>query len=176
VVRDMSKAGFAIDVHKVADNEKRLALFLGIAFLFIWVATINVSLQDMAPRWFQRQFDWLTDENIPTIFLSMAFASLIAAGGIWVFSGHGDRLFQIDAKGIASGGAFGSRQYRWMDFERLDREVSKMVLHIKSSARGGYGPAKLVFDVSKLDCSGPQLEALLVHYRPDLYRTKSLKG
>lgn len=172
----MSKAGFAADIHKVADIDKRLALFLGVAFLFVWVVAINIGLHDLAPRWFLRDFDWLTNDDIPTTFLSMAFASLIAAAGIWVFSGDGDKLYHIDASGIERNGVFANRQYRWADFERLDREVSQMVLHIKPAARAGAGPKKLIFDISKLDCSGPQLEALLVHYRPDLYRTRSLVG
>ena len=176
VVRQMSNAGFAVDVHKVADIDKRLALFLGIAFLFVWVVAINIGLHDMAPRWFLRDFDWLTNEQIPPTFLSMAFASLIAAAAVWVFSGHGDKLYHIDEAGVERMGLFRTRLYRWADFERLDREVSEMILHIKPSARAGSGPSKLVFDISKLDCSGPQLEALLVHYRPELYRTKSLMG
>jgi hypothetical protein len=174
--RSMSKAGFAVDIHKVADSDKRMALFLGIAFLFVWVVAINIGMHDMAPRWFLRDFDWLTNDNIPPTFLSMAFASLIAAGAVWAFSGHGDKVFHIDINGIERSAMFGSRTYRWADFERLDREVSQMILHIKPTARGKYGPAKLIFDISKLDCSGPQLEALLVHYRPDLYRTQSLMG
>ncbi len=176
MVRQMSNAGFAVDIHKVADNDKRMALFLGIAFLFVWVVAINIGMHDMAPRWFLRDFDWLTNEDIPTTFLSMAFASLIAAGLLWVFSGHGDKVYHIDAAGIERNTLFATRLYRWSDFERLDREVSQMLLHIKPAARAGSGPRKLVFDISKLDCSGPQLEALLVHYRPDLYRTRSLVG
>ncbi len=170
----MSKAGFAIDIHKVADNERRLALFLGIAFLFVWVVAINIGMHDMAPRWFLREFDWLTNEDVPTTFLSMAFASLIAAAGVWAFSGNGDKIYHIDADGVERNGMFKNRLYKWSDFERLDREVSQLVLHIKPAARNGSGPTKLIFDVSKIDCTAPQLEALLVHYRPELYRTKSL--
>ena len=172
----MSNAGYAVDIHKVADNDKRMALFLGIAFLFVWVVAINIGVQDMAPRWFQRQFEWMSNEDIPPIFLSMAFASLIAAAGIWLFSGHGNKLYHIDSTGVESLGTFGSASYRWMDFNRLDREVSEIILHISPIARRRFGPAKLVFDISQLDCSGPQLEALLVHYRPDLYRTQSSVG
>jgi hypothetical protein len=175
-MRSMSKGGFALDIHKVADNDKRLAMFLGIAFLFVWVVAINIGMHDMAPRWFLRDFDWLTNEEIPTTFLSMAFASLIAAALLWAFSGNGDKIFHINGSGIERRSVFSVRLYKWSDFERLDREVGKMVLHIKATTRGSYGPAKLVFDVSKIDCSGPQLEALLVHYRPDLYRTKGLAG
>ena len=172
----MSSAGYAVDIHKVADTDKRLALFLGIAFLFVWVVAINIGVQDMAPRWFQRQFDWLSSEDIPPIFLSMTFASLIAAAGIWLFSGHGDKLFHIDAQGIEKTGFFGSKTYRWADLERLEREVSTIVLHVNPAVRSGLQPAKLVFDISQLVCSGPQLEALLVHYRPDLYRTQQSAG
>jgi hypothetical protein len=172
----MSKAGFAIDIHKVADTDRRLALFLGMAFLFVWVVAINIGMHDLAPRWFLRDFDWLTNEDVPTTFLSMAFASMISAAGLWVFSGNGDKVYQIDANGVERSSMFKSRLYKWSDFERLDREVSQIVLYIKPTARAGSGPAKLVFDVSKIDCSGPQLEALLVHYRPDLYRSKGLTG
>ena len=168
----MSGAGHSVDIHKVADSDKRLALFLGMAFLFVWVVAFNIGIQDMAPRWFQRQFDWLSSEEIPPIFLSMAFASLIAAAGLWLFSGNGNKLFHIDATGIECNGMFGSAHYAWTDFELLEREVSLIMLHLKPAARQGFGPAKLVFDISELDCSGPQLEALLVYYRPDLYRTK----
>jgi hypothetical protein len=176
VVRRMSNAGFAVDIRKVADNDKQLALFLGIAFLFVWVVAINIGVQDLAPRWFQRQFDWLASEDIPPIFLSMAFASLIAAAGVWLFSGDGDKLFHIGADGIDRSGFLGTAHYRWNDFERLERQVSMIILHVKPGAKPKFGPQKLVFDVAGLDCTGPQLEALLVHYRPDLYRSTAMTG
>ena len=106
----------------------------------------------------------------------MAFASLIAAAGLWAFSGNGDKVFHVDANGVERCGVLKNRLYRWTDFERLDREVSEMILHIKPTARGSYGPAKLVFDISKIDCSGPQLEALLVYYRPDLYPPRASRS
>ena len=172
----MSNAGFSVEIHKVADSDKRLALFLGMAFMFVWVVAINIGIQDVAPRWFQRQFEWLSSADIPPIFLSMAFASLISAAGIWLFSGHGDKVFQIDTTGVTSVGVFANRHYNWADFELLDREVSKIVLHLKPAVRGPFGASTVIFDISQLDCSGPQLEAMLVYYRPDLYRTLHVAG
>jgi len=169
----MSRAGFSAEIHKVANNDKSLALFLGLAFLFAWVVAINVGLQDIAPRWMLRQFEWAADESIPPVFLSMTFASLIAAAGLWVFSGDGNKLYDIDATGIAYKRLISSVSFRWADFERLERNVSTIELIVNPAT--GKRPRKLVFDISKLDCTGPQLEALIVHYRPDLYRTFQLK-
>ena len=117
------------------------------AFLFVWVVAINIGIQDITPRWFQHQFDWLSAAEIPPIFLSMSFASLLAAAMLWLFSGNGDKLCSIDASGISVPGWFGSKLLAWPDFQQLDREVSK------------------------IDCTGSQLEALIVYYRPDLYST-----
>ena len=33
------------------------------------------------------------------------------------------------------------------------------------------GTNKLKFDLSRIDCSGPRLESLIVYYRPDLFNT-----
>ena len=167
----MSSRGFSAEIHKVVDNGKRLALFLGLAFLFVWIVAINMSINDLTPRWFQRQFEWVSDESVPPIFLSMALASLISAGIVWLFSGHGAKLFDIDAIGITREGLFRSKTYAWNDFELLEREVSTIVLHLKAEAREKMGPKSIKFDISGIDCSGPKLEALIVHYRPDLYRT-----
>ena len=167
----MRTAGFSAEIHKVADNDKRLTLFLSLASLFVLMVALNVGLQDVAPRWFQRQFDWLASEDIPPIFLSMAFASLVAAAALWLFSGNGEKLFDIDAEGITCTSMFGSKTYRWSDFELLERQVSSIVLHLKLAARGSLGPGKVTFDISHIDCTGQQLEALIVYYRPDLYRT-----
>lgn len=167
----MSTVGYTADVHKVADNDKRMALFLGMAFLFVWVVAVNIGIQDVAPRWFQRQFDWLSSEQIPPIFLSMSFASLIAAALLWLFSGNGNKMYHIDASGITAQGMFGSTLMHWSDFELLDRQVSTINLHLNAAARASHGRKTVVFDVSKIDCTGPQLEALIVYYRPDLYST-----
>lgn len=167
----MSSQGFTADIHKVVDSGKQLALFLGMAFLFVWIVALNMSINDLTPRWFQREFEWLSNESIPPIFLSMAVASVISAAGLWLFSGHGEKLFSIDETGITCPGLFGSRLYRWSDFELLEREVATLVLHLSPEARKSLGTARLKFDLSHIDCSGPRLEALIVHYRPDLFRT-----
>ena len=167
----MSSRGFTAEIHKVADNGKQLALFLGMAFFFVWVVAINMSVNDLTPRWFQREFEWLSSDSVPPVFLSMALASLISAAGLWLFSGNGDKLYDIDVDGITCPKMFGTKLYQWSDFELLEREVSTLVLHIAASAREGLGPSKLKFDLSHIDCSGPRLEALIVHYRPDLFNT-----
>jgi len=167
----MRNSGFSAEIHKVANSDKRLALFLGLAFLFVWVVMLNMGVQELTPRWFQRQFEWLASDQIPPIFLSMAFASLIAAALLWMFNGNGEKLFDINAEGIKAEGLFKSRQYAWSDFELLERQVSTVILHIAPEARGSLGPAKLSFDVGAIDCSGPRLESLIVYYRPDLYST-----
>ena len=136
----MSNSGFAVDIHKVADTDRKVALFLGIAFLFVWVVAINIGVQDLAPRWFQREFDWMSNEMIPPIFLSMTFASLLAAAFSWAFSGHGDKLYHISAAGVERVGMFKSRVYRWADFEELERDVSKLSLRISPEARNGRVP------------------------------------
>jgi hypothetical protein len=167
----MSSVGFSAEIHKVADNGKRLALFLGATFFFVWVVAVNMSINDLTPRWFQREFDWLASDSIPPVFLSMALASLISAGCIWLFSGNGNKLFDIDATGITNIHLWRSKSYGWADFELLEREVSTIILHLRPEARGKYGPNVIKFDLSAMDCSGPRLEALIVHYRPDLFRT-----
>ncbi len=167
----MSTVGYTADIHKVADTDKRMALFLGMAFLFVWVVALNIGIQDMTPRWFQREFDWLSAEEIPSIFLSMAFASLIAAAGLWLFSGNGSRLYHIDGAGITVYGLFSSTPLAWTDFASLDREVSTINLYLTDAAKSKSALKKVVFDVSKIDCTGSQLEALIVYYRPDLYGT-----
>jgi len=167
----MGSTGFSAKIHKVADNDKRQALFLGLAFLCIWVVAVNYSVQTLSPRWFQREFDWLASESIAPIFLSAAAVSLFAAALLWLLSGDGNKLFDIDSNGIARAGAFGATTYSWSDFELLEREVATIILHLKPAARTSLGPKKIAFDLSGIDCSGPKLEALIVHYRPDLYRT-----
>ena len=167
----MSTVGYTADIHKVADTDKRMALFLGMAFLFVWVVALNIAIQDMTPRWFQREYDWLSASEIPSIFLSMAFASLIAAAGLWLFSGNGNRLYHIDGAGITVDGLFGSTPLTWTDFASLDRQVSTINLYLTDAAKAKCALTKVVFDVSKIDCTGSQLEALIVYYRPDLYRT-----
>jgi len=167
----MSLQGYSAEIHKVADNGKQLALFLGMALLFVWIVAVNMGVNDLTPRWFQREFDWLASESIPPIFLSMAAASVLSAAGVWLFSGHGEKLFAIDADGITQMTLFGSRHFAWNDFELLEREVATIILHLYATARQSLGPSKLKFDLSGIDCSGPQLEALIVHYRPDLFRT-----
>jgi hypothetical protein len=113
----------------------------------------------------------MANDSIPPIFLSMAFSALVAAACLWVFSGHGNRLFEIDATGINRAGFFGAASYRWADFELLERQVATIILHLKPSARTRLGPSKIAFDLAGIDCTGPRLEALIVHYRPDLYNT-----
>lgn len=167
----MSTVGYTADIRKVADTDKRMALFLGMAFLFVWVVAINIGIQDTTPRWFQRQFDWLSAAEIPPIFLSMAFASLVAAAGLWLFSGNGNKLYRIDGAGITVNGLFGAKPLAWADFASLDREVSTINLYLTEAAKAKYALKKVVFDVSKIDCTGSQLEALIVYYRPDLYGT-----
>jgi len=166
----MSTRGFSAEIHKVADNGRQLALFLGAACLFGWIVALNISINDLTPRWFQRQFEWLSAETIPPIFVSMAIASLLAAGVVWLFSGHGNKVFDIDAVGITRNRLLGSKTYLWSDFELLEREVSTLVLHLKPSVKEKFGPGKIRFDLSGIDCTGPRLESLIVHYRPDLYR------
>ena len=167
----MRNSGYSAEIHRVADSDKKLALFLGLAFLFVWVVTINIGVAELTPRWFQRQFDWLASDQIPPIFLSMAFASLIAAAALWLFNGNGEKLFEINAEGVKVEGMFGTRNYGWSDFELLERQVSTIILHVDPAVRGKFGPSKVCFDVSRIDCAGPRLESLIVYYRPDLYRT-----
>ena len=168
----MRSSGFSAEIHKVADTDKRLALFIGMAFLFVWVVTVNKAVQELTPRWFQRQFEWLASDQIPPIFLTMAFASLIAAALLWALSGNGDKLFDINEIGIKSEGWLGGHQYHWADFELLERQVSTIILHLAPSIHGPYGRKKISFDISAMDCSGARLESLIVYYRPDLYSTQ----
>lgn len=167
----MSSQGFSADIHKVANNGKQLALFLSLSMLCAWIVTFNASIQDLTPRWFQRQFDWISNESILPIFLTVAAAALVMTLLIWLFSGHGDRLYSIDENGITRSSILGSRTYSWSDFELLEREVSTIILSLTPEAQSGFGPRRLKFDLSGIDCPGSRLEALIVHYRPDLFST-----
>ena len=167
----MSSEGFSADIHKVANNGKQLALFLSLSMLCAWIVALNMSIQDLTPRWFQRQFDWISNESIPPIFITIAAAALVITALIWLFSGNGNKLYSIDENGITYSRFFGSKSYAWADFELLEREVSTIILNLSQEARSGFGPRRLKFDLACIDCPGPRLEALIVYYRPDLFRT-----
>jgi len=167
----MSSQGFTADIHKVANNGKQLALFLSLSMLCAWIVAMNASINEITPRWFQREFSWIADESIAPVFTAVAAASFVITCLLWLFSGNGNKLFSIDAEGITVRRLFGSATYRWPDFELLEREVSTIILNLSPGAQTAFGPRRLKFDLSGIDCPGPKLEALIVYYRPDLFRT-----
>jgi hypothetical protein len=167
----MSSQGFTAEIHKVANNGKQLALFLSLSLMCAWVVVLNGSINEITPRWFQREFSWIADESIPPIFTALAAGSILITGLLWLFSGNGSRLFSVDAEGIVVRGYFSSKTYHWRDFEFLEREVSSIILHLTPEAQHGFGRSKIRFDLSGIDCPGSKLEALIVYYRPDLFRT-----
>jgi hypothetical protein len=162
--------GHRAEIHKVANIDKRMALFLGLAFFCVWIVVLDNGLLWTTPRWFQRQYDWMTSDSITPVFLAAGIVALIAAAGSWIFSGNGKRLFQIDQTGVTEERTFGIAHHSWQDFEALERSVGTITLVARPRSGVGKSYDRVKFELANLDLTGPQLEALIAYYRPDLYR------
>lgn len=165
----MSQEGHRAELHKVANIDARLAMSIGASFFCFWIVALNMGMLDISPRWFQRQFDWLTNEQVSPLFTVAGTAFLAMAGVIWLFSGNGRHVFDLSPDGVTVHDMLGSDTFPWASFDLLERNVGDIVLHLAVPEGGLLGRKKVVFRLANLDKTGPEIEALIVYYRPDLF-------
>jgi hypothetical protein len=162
-------------VRRAATNHSLVVGLFSLGLLGFWLGITNMSLSEVATRWIVRLAGPAGDPENAHLFYIAGCGFMVLSGLAWLFSGNGNRAFEMTQSGILVHSPFGAREYRWSDFTHLERNVGKIVL-FAPEVPGGPGLPAVVFKLSGLDWSSTELEALIVYHRPDLFSPRSQFG
>jgi hypothetical protein len=163
-------------IRRVATNQRIVVLSMAVGLLGFWLAAINLGFSDEAGKWLERHLGAIASPDNANIYIGVGIAALVLSALCWLFSGQGNRAYEISSAGITEFGMGGATVYPWSAFASLDRNVGAISLNLAEPEPGFFGAKAIVFNLAGIDWSSTELEALLVYHRPDLFSASSQFG